>query len=561
MIRRRYRRIVWFFSRILLGFIFWDLVLPRIGGRERAIRTRPSRMRNSAVAFRRLAIEMGGVMIKVGQFLSTRVDVLPAEVTEELAGLQDEVPPEDFAALRQVAEAEFGVPLERKFIKIEEIPLAAASLGQVHQAQVLQRDESLVTPGRVLDVVVKIQRPNIENIIATDLAALQTVGKWLYRYKPIRKRADVPALLSEFARILYEEIDYLAEGRNAVTFATNFLSDKGVRVPYVVWTHTTKRVLTLENVWAIKITDYDQVTAAGIDRKDVATRLLNTYLKQIFEDGFFHADPHPGNLFIYPLPEMSLESDGRRKWQLTFVDFGMVGRVPPNTKSGLREMVIGVGTRDAGRVVKSYQMLDMLLPDADLDLLEKAEAKAFDRFWGKDMSELQRMDAHELREFSHEFRELIYEMPFQVPQDFIFLVRAVGILAGMCTGLDPKFNIWEHIVPYAEKLIIDEAKFNREIWLEEAKKLINSLLVLPVRLDKLFGKLQRGEIAVQTPQANQQLVRIEIATRRIVAGVIFAAFLLTGSQFYIAGFTVLSAIFFGGAGIALVWILLSARGH
>ena len=161
-------------------------------------------------------------------------------------------------------------------------------------------------------VVVKVQRPNIEKIIATDLAAIRTVGGWIKRYPPIRKRANIPGLITEFTRVLYEEIDYLAEGKNAEIFAANFSNDPGVLVPKVIWTHTTKRVLTLEDVRAIKITDYDEITAAGISRSEVAGRLLNTYLKQIFEDGFFHADPHPGNLFVKPLDKTDDGSSEQR---------------------------------------------------------------------------------------------------------------------------------------------------------------------------------------------------------------------------------------------------------
>jgi predicted unusual protein kinase regulating ubiquinone biosynthesis (AarF/ABC1/UbiB family) len=239
-------------------------------------------------------------MIKVGQFLSTRVDVLPQEITGELAGLQDEVPPDDFADIRRVAEAEFGLPLEEKYCDFSQTPLAAASLGQVHKAKVSSipnQPEPAFTEEGSQDVVVKIQRPGIEAIIDTDLAALRTVGSWLHRYPPIRRRADIPALLNEFTRILYEEVDYEAEGRNAETFAVNFQGEDGVRVPGVVWSHSTRRVLTLQNVWGIKITDYEAISAAGIDRREVASRLLDTYLKQIFEDGFFHAD-HTRNLFV-----------------------------------------------------------------------------------------------------------------------------------------------------------------------------------------------------------------------------------------------------------------------
>ena len=557
MIRKRYRRIVLFFGRILLSFAIWDLILPRIGFRSWSKRTRPARFRKSAKAFRSLAIQMGGVLIKVGQFLSTRVDVLPGEVTEELAGLQDEVPAEDYDKIRRVAEGEFGVSLSEKYLNFDEEPLAAASLGQVHRAQIAERN----APGRSfkkVDVVVKVQRPNIEEIIRTDLAALNTVGRWLNKYQPIRRRADVPALIKEFSRILYEEIDYLAEGRNAETFRANFQDDLQVRVPRVFWTHTTKRVLTLENVWDIKITDYEEISKAGIDRKKVASKLLDTYLKQIFQDGFFHADPHPGNLFVRPPSSQNGRPGGGTDWQLTFVDFGMVGRVPPGIKDGLKELLIGVGTKDAARVVKAYQMLDILLPNADLKLIEKAEEKVFDRFWGMSMSEMQDLSTEELREFAAEFRELLYTMPFQIPQDFIYLFRTVGILSGMCTGLDSQFNVWDHLAPFAQKLIAEEAVKGYEYWFEEIKILTASLLSLPTRMETLFTKIERGEIVVDSPKISNQIAGIEGSIQRVVIGIVFAALLSSGVQFYLANRLLIAYFLFGGSLISIFWILYSS---
>lgn len=562
MIRHRYRRIVGFFARLLISFALWDLLLPRIGFRSWSRRTRPERLKRSAQAYRALAVQMGGVLIKVGQFLSSRVDILPEEVTNELEGLQDEVPPEKFEDIRRVAEAEYKAPLSEKFAQFEEQPLAAASLGQVHRARLVHADESdaLSPEENGYDVVVKIQRPDIETIIATDLAALRTVGAWLQRYRPIARRADIPRLLDEFSVVLYEEIDYLAEGRNAETFAANFLDDPRIRVPAVIWTHTTRRALTLENVLAIKITDYDAITASGVDRAQVATRLLDIYLRQIFEDGFFHADPHPGNLFVSPLAkDNNSPDDAEIPWELTFVDFGMVGHVPPHTMAGLRELLIGVGTQDAARMVKAYQMLDVLLPGADLQLLEKMEAKAFEKFWGKSMSELTNISTREMTEFASEFRELLYSMPFQVPQDFIFLARCVGILSGMCTGLNPEFNVWDNLAPFAQKLIAQEARTGAEFWIGEAKSRLGTLLSMPFRFDSLMARIERGDLAVRAPEVNQQIIMLERAIRRLANSVIFAALLVGGLQLYINGQTIMGLVLLGGALLSILWILLFGR--
>ena len=559
MIQKRYRRIVFFSARILTGFILFDLIFPRIGFRNWSQRTRANRIRRSAVAFRLLAVQMGGVLIKVGQFLSTRVDVLPIEFTDELKGLQDEVPPVAFEDILKVAESELGCRLDEKYYCFDHEPLAAASLGQVHRATLKTSDAIVFSEagnGYISDVVVKIQRPNIEKLIETDLAALKTVGNWLRRYPPIRKRADIPALINEFSRILFEEIDYLAEGRNAETFAGNFRESKGVRVPRVIWSHTTKRLLTLENVWAIKITDYDQITNAGISRADVASRLLDTYLKQIFEDGFFHADPHPGNLFVYPTNDQQDNFHNGRgpRWQLTFVDFGMVGRLPANTKEGMREMLIGVGTQDAARVVQSYKKLGVLLPNADLALIERAEARVFERFWGKSMTELSQIGPEEIREFTAEFRDLLYSMPFQIPHDFIFLARAIGILSGMCTGLDPDFNVWDHLTPYAAKLIAEEARSSRDFWLDELKSFFTALYTYPIKMNSMIAKIERGEISVRTPDVVKQINRLELAIRQTVAGIIFLALFIGAVQIYLAGQLIPALILAVIAFTCLVWL-------
>src|SRR4030066_998980 len=385
MLRSRYRRIILFFARILVSIVFWDLFLPRIGFAKWSRNTRSERYRKIARRFRSMAVQMGGVLIKVGQFLSARVDVLPEAVTTELAGLQDEVPSESFDDIRKVIETEFGMPVLEKYLEFDSLPLAAASLGQAHLAKLQITSEQARKLAAVdensdestpleYSVVVKIQRPNIEKIIATDLAAIRTVGGWIRRYPPINKRVNIPGLIAEFSRTLYEEIDYLAEGRNAETFAINFNDHSGVLVPKVIWAHTTKRVLTLQDVRGIKITEYDEITAAGIDRAEVAARLLDTYLKQIFEDGFFHADPHPGNLFVMPKIDPGEQSSAKKDWKLTFIDFGMVGRMRPEIRDGLRELLIGIGLQDASRVIKSYQILGILLPGADIALLEKAES-------------------------------------------------------------------------------------------------------------------------------------------------------------------------------------------
>lgn len=554
ILRMRYWRIVLFFARVTIGIIFWDILFPRIGLGILARNNRTKRLRNIAVRFRALAIRLGGVMIKVGQFLSARLDVLPLEITDELSGLQDEVPPVDYEAIRVTTELELGAPIEKVFLLFEKAPVAAASLGQVHRARLFPHDaEALGFDG----VVVKILRPNIEQIVEVDMSAIRVVGGWLKRYRPVSDRADVPAILEEFAATINEELDYLLEGKNAETFAANFKDDAGVHVPRVVWNLTKRRVLTLEDVTAIKITDYDAITAAGISRSEVADRLLGTYLKQVFEDGFFHADPHPGNLFVSPLAEK--HEDGSTKFRLTFIDFGMVGRMPDRLVEGLREAVISVGLQDSPRLIKAYQTLGVLLPSANIKLLEEASAQVFDRFWGMSMNELRSIRHDEMMKFGLQFRELLFNMPFQLPENLLLLGRTIGILSGMCTGLNPDFNLWLLLGPYAKKLTEGENGSAFDVFLNEAGDFFKTLIAIPGRTERVLGRIERGELNVQMPLVNIQISYLERSLNRLTGGIVFLGLLVSGAILY-DGHAQLAQGLLGGAGVALFYTLFLARG-
>ncbi len=550
-LRGRYRRILRFFAGVIARVVWWELLMPRIGFRARARRTRTERLRREAVRFRGLAIGMGGVMIKVGQFLSSRLDVLPREVTDELADLQDEVPAEDFEAIRSLAESELGAPLAELFVLVDPVPLAAASLGQVHRA-VLGDEHDLGFRA----VVIKVQRPGIAAIVTTDLSALSRVGAWLMHYRPIRLHADVPALLREFSAILHEEIDYRHEAQNAETFLSNFAEEPLVQVPRVVHDLSTRRVLTLEDVSAIKITDYAALTAAGIDRGEVAERLLAAYLKQIFDDGFVHADPHPGNLFVTPGTD---DGDGPGPWRLTFVDFGMAVRVPDSVRGSLREMLIAVGTRDAGRVVKAYQRLGMLLPGADIAAIERAEAQVFDRYWGLSMNELRNIDPQEVRDFAHQYRELLLDLPFQVPQNLIYVVRTVSILSGMCTGLDPEVNVWEQVSPFARRLVQDEAGSGIGRWVDEIGAALLALLALPTQASRVLGRIESGGLPVRDEQAHRAVRSVSRSVDRLSGAVLAGALMVAGSVLVAADRTGAGGMLMTFSGVAVLWVLLGGR--
>jgi predicted unusual protein kinase regulating ubiquinone biosynthesis (AarF/ABC1/UbiB family) len=383
----------------------------------------------------------------------------------------------------------------------------------------------------------------------------------MMRYRPIREHADVPALLREFTTTVYEEIDYQKEATNAETFFENFKNDKYVNVPRVVRSLSTLRVLTLEDVFAIKITDYDAITAAGIDRGEVARKLLDVYLEQIFEDGFFHADPHPGNLFVTPLPPAKGSKRKSVRWQLTFVDFGMVGHVPENLRKALRETVIAVGTRDAARLIKSYKELGFLLPAANTQALEQASAAVFDRFWGMSMSELRNVKPDDVHEIGHRVRDVMVETPFQIPNDLLMLIRTVAILSGMCTGLDAEFNLWKQLATYASKLVQEEASsaFSLDNILEQVGDVVQAFIALPSQASRVLAQMELGGLVVQSPQVTREVRTLGRSVDRLTGGVIFAAFLVSGVMLINSGNGQLGAGLLGAAGATLFWVVFGRR--
>ncbi len=558
MLKNRYRRITRFFARIIWQFIFWELILPKVGLRNFSSQRRLSRLQTAARRYRALATDMGGVLIKIGQWFSARADILPKIVTDELAGLQDEVRKEKFEDIRRVAEQELGRTLEDAYAWFNETPIAAASIGQAHKARLHPADAAKVG---YEDIVVKVQRPQIEQIINIDLEALATVAKWLMRYKPISKRADVPALLREFSRTLYEEIDYMAEGKHGETFAKNFENRKGIQVPAIVWSHTARKVITQEEVKAIKITDYAAIEAAGLDRHEIAIRMVEAYLEQIFSDSFFHADPHPGNLFVSPTPVLrgnpktTVDDDG---WQLIFIDFGMVGHISPSMRKGLREMALAVISQDSTRLIQAYQHLGVILPGADISALERAGATLFERFWGKSTAEIRDISFEETEAFAAQFRDLIYELPFQVPEDLIFFGRTLEILSGISVGLFEQFNVWESVIPITQRLFAEEAAEAR-FGLDEVVDLGRLSLSIPRQASNVLDKLDRGRVEFNSPRTNLLIERLTTAVERGSIALVFIGLLLGGIQLLLAEMTTAGYVLLGGAAIALWRVVFGNR--
>ncbi|NWF70041.1 MAG: hypothetical protein HXY40_13225 [Chloroflexi bacterium] len=561
----------WLFARVL----FWYVWMQRVFGSEAVMRGHNRRLRVYASEYRRFAVALGAMHIKLGQFVSTRIDILPEEVIAELASLQDEVPSAPFSKIRPLLQEQLGA-LALRFKWLNEEPVAAASLGQVYRGQLHNGDR----------VVVKVLRPGIREVCYTDLAALRIIGSWAMRVKFIARRANVPALVEEFGRVLLQELSYEQEARHAERFSSMFADDHGVYIPRVYREHSTDSVITIEDVTSIKVNDFGALEAAGISRKQVAQRLMDSYLKMVFEHHFFHADAHPGNLFVYPLPKADEEAfDDRieRPFYLIFVDFGMTGTLTPQIAQGMVSTLTAVLARDARRLVLGYQELGLLLPDADLRRLEEATEATFNQVWGMNMSQLKNIDYKDVAELGNEFNDLIYNMPFYLPQDFIYLGRAMGILSGLCTSLDPTFNPWQELQPYAHKLLANgfganghsangkngsaASALNSTLILQNlfngnaaavlnelGTLFVNNAVTAPIRANNLLERMERGDLRViSTPDSSSRkhFMRIEAQSRRTTQAVMFGSLMITGTLLYTHGDGALALIAYVFSGLTL----------
>lgn len=561
---RRYRKVRRFVARTFLHVLWWDIFLntPVLRRFRPAATARWARI---ARRYRDLAAGMGGVLIKLGQFLSVRVDLLPPEVTRELAGLQDEVPPERFEDVVRQIEDDFGRPAGEVFSWISPGPIGAASLAQVHAARLPSGEP----------VVVKALRPGIDVLVETDLAAAGLAFRLLKISRRVRRRVDLDRLANEIATTTRRELDLANEGRNAERFAEDFAGDARVTIPRVHWTASARRTLTLENVGYLKIGDLPALERAGISRPEAARVLYRIYMQQIFVHHLVHADPHPGNLFVKPLPlpgeapfapgdPVPAPPPGvERPFQIVFVDFGMVAVIPDRLQAALREYAIALGTRDAARMVQSYVSAGVLLPGADLRRLEEIHEELFERFWGVSLGSLRDAALSEARYFFRQYRDLLYDMPFQVQVDLLFASRAVGLLAGMTTQLDPEFDPWSETVPFAERLARDELRPGWQDLLREAAVQGQALLGLPRKIDALVSRVERGNLTVQStlaPDARRALQRLERSVNRASWMIVASALLISGTMLRLgqpdepSGWWLL-----GFSGLTFLWGLIVRR--
>jgi predicted unusual protein kinase regulating ubiquinone biosynthesis (AarF/ABC1/UbiB family) len=548
--RRRFVRISWFFLRVILHVFFFDIFLGRFRlTRWYARRTAMQRWVTVARRFRGLAVRMGGVLIKLGQFLSSRADILPVRITDELAGLQDEVPPAPLPYILATIVQDLGAPPEDLFAEFAPTPVAAASLGQVFFG--------VLHDGR--QVAIKVQRPRIGEIVAIDLRAVEWAVRLIRNYAPIKRRADLAALFEEFKRVLIQELDYVQEARNALTIRQNLADMPGVYIPEPYPELSTGRVLVMERIGGIKISDVAALDRAGVDRSELAHRFYRAYLHQWFLDGVFHADPHPGNLFVRidgPPPQ---QTDGARPGvpcTLIFIDFGMVGRLGPRAMEALREGTVAVATNDPERFVLALDHLGVILPGADRRPIVQAATVLFRHTYDRSLRELTNIDVEGV---FGEVEHLVRDMPFQVPQDMIYLGRAVSMVSGMATTLDPNINLFETLRPFAQELVAREGREGD--WVGRARRELTGagqiLATLPRQMDQYYKAANRGDLQmrVDLSRLERGMRRVERATNRLAGAIVATGLFVGGVLLRINGFGAEAGWAWAVAGLAALWAI------
>jgi predicted unusual protein kinase regulating ubiquinone biosynthesis (AarF/ABC1/UbiB family) len=420
--------IVWLFAGFLIGLSI-----------DRSVGQIEANKNQRAEQLREILTYLGPTFIKVGQALSTRPDLVRQDFLDELVKLQDQLPPFDNELAMQIIETQLKRSVEELYKEISPRPVAAASLGQVYKARLYSGEE----------VAVKVQRPNLMPIITRDLYLLRWVSTWIKPFLPLNLGDNLTIVVDEFGTKLFEEIDYQHEGLNAEKFAANFQDDPTVKVPSIYWRYSSHTVLTLEWINGIKLTDLEGIRKAGLDRDKLIKACVYSGLRQLLEFGFFHADPHPGNLFAL--------ADGR----MAFIDFGMMDQLTQHTKETIAGSVVHLINKDYLSLTDDFVKLGFLTPDIDISPIIPALERVLGNAIGENVGNFN------FKTITDEFSELMFQYPFRVPAQFSLIIRSLVTQEGVALSLNPDFKILEIGYPYvAQRLLNGETPEMRRRLLE-----------------------------------------------------------------------------------------------
>ncbi len=539
----RYRQIV----GVLLKYGFGE-VLDRmnivgylqIGSRKLFARQQEIVALSWAERIRRALEELGPTFVKLGQILSTRPFLIPAELTLELTKLQDHVAPFEFSEVKKILERELNHPLEEVFSQFEEIPTASASLSQVHRATLLSGEH----------VAVKVQRPNVAEILDKDLTILRDLAGLMVRYVPETRPFDPVAIVDEVWKTARTEVDFLFEARNLEIFARNFADDNRIVLPEIHWELSTPRVLVLGYIDGIKISEIDKLRAAGIDPEEITRVGGQIVAKQIFEHGFFHADPHPGNLFALP---------GNR---IAPVDFGMMGRLSRSSLELVSDLVVAGTSDDSRRLVRVFQNHELLADDVHSAALESDLSLFLHRYNGIPLAKL------DMRSMLLDAYRIVTTHRIKFPPELLMLGKALGTYEEVARALNPNYNFATELTPAIKKLAA--RKFEPKHILSEIGSYFSDLRELminvPFEMRRIARNLRRGElsIAFEHKGLERLILELEKASNRLAFAMIIAA-LIVGSSLIMTrqigmtvyGFPILGLIGFVTAGVLGFWLVIA----
>lgn len=489
---------------------------------------------------REMLDELGPTFVKFGQLLSTRPDVVPPDIVLELRGLQDDVRPFPFAQIREVIEAELGLTLEQAFLRFDEVPIAAASIGQVHRARLPNGDE----------VAVKVQRPNAPRQIESDLALLYQAARMIKERVRALDFIDAHALVDEFARSIRQELDYKLEARHAETFRRNFADSEIVVVPKVYWDYSSPRMLTLEFLDGVQLVDLDLDATSLEERRELAYRVTQTWMEMIFEHGFFHGDPHPANVLVL---------DGAR---IGLVDFGLAGKLTDEDMARLTRLFIDAATENVDALPRRLGELGVRYPKEREEEFATVLRELYYRYYGASVREIDPIQV--IREaFS-----LIYSMNLHLPTRFVLLDKAIATLGAVGVDLYPDFNVFEVAQPYARALMLERftpARLASRAQ-KEGRELFGIARELPYQVHDVLQEMRDGQIEVGFVHKglDEFMHKLDVAINRVVVALVVAGGLLGSSLIgifatdgpQIFGVHFLSVIGFVLSGMLGAWLLI-----
>ena len=548
---RRFNQILRILTKHGFGFVIQRLRLEEYIIGRGIIRTRILRrftepQESRAVRLRKALEELGPTFIKFGQILSVRPDLIPLDICNELSKLQDRVPPFSYEEVRKQIKAAFGVYPETLFLSFDQTPLAAASLGQVHRARLKSGEE----------VVVKVQRPDINKVIDTDIDILYALASLAYRYMQEIRVLDPVGIVNEFSRIITKEIDFTYEAHNIDKFRKNFKDSATVHIPRVFWEYTKSRIVTSEEIKGVRLNDYLKQPHTGEEKKYVAANGANAILQQIFIDGFFHADPHPGNIFILPGNVVA------------FVDFGIVGRLDEDARDAIIRFLIAISTKNMNGILKALEKIGSFVDDDRIRDFKHDITEFIERCYDIPLRQI------EVSPILHQAVDLMIRYKIRIPSYFHILIKALATMEGIARQLDPEFNTIAHTRPFVERLVHERYDPRRILGdvVFYSSELVDILKVIPKDVSDIMKKVKAGTLKIEFEHIglSRFITEMDKSSNRVSFSLVISALIIGSSLIIMAnkgplvyGFPVLGIlgfVFAGFLGLGLaIGVLRSGR--